>query len=109
MLNFLGNLYLRLQVSGCVTGSSLLWVVTESWGGNLCFLHLLRLLCAEAGTMHQLRLCFYNQPLTESLLFGSPLIPGPQRSRYKERYNSMHMLMGSAEPSSSFLPNKTSD
>lgn len=45
MLNFLGNLHLRLQSSGCATFSNLLWVMTQSWRGHLCFFHLPRLLC----------------------------------------------------------------
>lgn len=66
-------------------------------------------LCPRKYNAPTPKLWFSSQPLTESLLSGSPLIPGPQRDRYKEKYNSMDMLMESAELSSSFLPNKTGD
>lgn len=65
MLSFLGNLHLGLQSSGCVAASNIHWVVMQSRSGHLWFLHLVKLLCAESGVLHQILSHLSKQPSTE--------------------------------------------
>lgn len=83
-LSFLGNLHLTLQSSGCVIASNFRWVVMQSRSGHLWFLHLVKLLCAESGGLHQIQPHLSMQPSPEPS--GRLPTPGLQSRGFKMGY-----------------------